>query len=249
VRPLKPDPYDPSARFATTCWTVVAQAGDPDAPAAREALAELCQAYWYPLYAFVRRRGSSPEQAEDLTQGFFADLLARGSIATADRARGRFRSFLLTALENYIANDRDAARRAKRGGGVRHVSIDFRDAEGRYLQEPAHEITPERLFDRRWATTLLDLVLDRLRRELAAEGKDALFARLKPSLMSAPRDEDPAYAEIGAALGMTDGAVRVAAHRLRKRYRALLLEAINRTVADPDQVDAEICELFLAFKK
>src|SRR5262249_5045806 len=142
-----------AGRFATTCWTVVVQAADPDSPRARQALAELCRAYWYPLYAFVRRRGHSPRQAWGLAQGFLADVLERGSSGSVDRAKGRFRWFLLASLENFGANGRAYDRRAKRGGGVQHRSIDFRDAEGRYLCEPAHGVTAERLFERRWALT------------------------------------------------------------------------------------------------
>src|SRR5205807_2149066 len=157
------DPEDSAAaRFTTTCWTAVAHAGQPDSPAARQSLAELCQAYWYPLYAFLRRRGHSAHEAEDLTQGFFAALLARDFLRGLDPSKGKFRSFLLAALEHFLSNRRDWDRRHKRGGRIPHLSLDFRSAESCYLREPAHEATPERLFDRRWALTLLDHVLDRL---------------------------------------------------------------------------------------
>jgi RNA polymerase sigma-70 factor (ECF subfamily) len=225
---------------------MVANAGDPASPEARQALGELCRSYWYPLYAFVRRRGYSPDRAEDLTQAFFTDLLARGSIAAVDRSRGRFRTFLLAALEHFLANTQDWERRLKRGGGVKLLSIDSRDAEDRYLREPAHDMTPERLFERRWALTLLDRTLNRLGREMSAPSKRALFEQLKPTLTGALSDQS--YAEVGAALGLTEGAVRVAAHRLRKRYRALLHDEIVHTVADPGTVEDEINDLFLALR-
>lgn len=238
-----PNRTSDGGRFATTCWTVVVQARDQGSPQARQALAALCRAYWYPLYAFLRRRGYPPDQAEDLTQGFFADLLARDSFKTVDPAKGRFRTFLLASLEHFLANRRDWERCVKRGGRVRHVSIDLRDAEGRYLREPAHQVTPERLFDRRWTLTLLDQVLDRLEREMILKGKGGLFERLKPVLMGAP--DEATYALVGKDLGKTEGAIRMDAFRLRKRFRALIYEEIARTVADPDQVHDEINALFL----
>jgi RNA polymerase sigma-70 factor (ECF subfamily) len=242
------DPGDTeAARFATTRWTVVAHAKDQDTPEARQALADLCQAYWYPLYAFLRRRGHSPHEAEDLTQGFFTDLLARDSLKGVDPTKGKFRSFLLAALQNFLANRRDWDRRIKRGGKIPHLSLDFRDAERCYGREPAHEATPERLFDRRWALTLLEHVLERLEREVNRESKGPLFERLKPSLMG--ESDAASYAQIGAELGMTEGAVRVAAHRLRKRYRALLHEEIARTLADPGDFAQEIKDLFQALSQ
>ena len=239
---------DPSStsdggRFTTTCWTVIVQARDQGSPQAHQALAELCRAYWYPLYVFLRRRGYQPDQAEDLTQGFFADLLSRDFFKTVDPAKGRFRTFLLASLEHFLANRRDWERRVKRGGKVHHVSIDLRNAEGRYLREPAHEATPERLFERRWTLTLLDHVLDRLECEMILKGKGGLFERLKPALMGA--HDEATYALVGKDLGKTESAIRVDACRLRKRFRALMYEEIARTVADPSQVDDEINALFL----
>jgi RNA polymerase sigma-70 factor (ECF subfamily) len=225
---------------------MVANAADPASPLARQALGELCRSYWYPLYAFVRRRGYSPDRAEDLTQAFFTELLARGSIRVADRSRGRFRTFLLGALGHFLANTHDWEHRLKRGGGVKFRSIDSRDAEDRYLREPAHEMTPERLFDRRWALTLLDRTLNRLEREMSDRRKRTLFEQLKPTLMGTTSDQS--YAAVGAALGLTEGAVRVAAHRLRKRYRALLHDEIAQTVSDPGAVEEEINDLFLALR-
>jgi DNA-directed RNA polymerase specialized sigma24 family protein len=239
-----PDRTGDGGRFATTSWTVVVQARDQGSPQARQALAELFRAYWYPLYAFLRRRGFPPDQAEDLTRGFFADLLARDSFKTVDPAKGRFRTFLLASLESFLADRRARDRRVKRGGGVHHVSIDLRGAEGRYLREPAHEFTPERLFERRWTLTLLDHVLDRLEREMILKGKGGLFERLKPALMGA--HDEATYALVGEGLGKSEGAIRVDARRLRKRFRALINEEIVRTIADPGQVDDEINVLSLA---
>jgi RNA polymerase sigma-70 factor (ECF subfamily) len=238
---------DFATRFNSTCWTAVADAAGNDSPEARKALAELCQAYWYPLYAFLRRRGCAPEEAEDLTQGFFADLLARDFLKSVDPTKGRFRSFLLTALNHYVSNRRDWRQRLKRGGKIPHVALDFRDAETCYSREPARAETPERLFDRRWALTLLGHVLDRLEREIDRDGKAALFERLKPVLMG-ERTEQP-YAELGAELGMSERAIKVAVHRLRKRFRSLLQEEITRTLADPGDLQQEINDLFLALSQ
>jgi len=238
-----PSSASDSGRFATTCWTIVVQAKDQRSPQAQQALAELCRAYWYPLYVFLRRRGYQPDQAEDLTQGFFADLLSRDFLKTVDPAKGRFRTFLLASLEHFLANRHDWERRVKRGGKVHHISIDLRGAEGRYLREPAHEATPERLFERRWTLTLLDHVLDRLECEMILKGKGGLFERLKPALMGA--HDEATYALVGKDLGKTESAIRADAFRLRKRFRALIYEEIARTVADPSQVDDEINALFL----
>jgi DNA-directed RNA polymerase specialized sigma24 family protein len=239
-----PNRTSDSGWFATTSWTVVLQARDQGSLEAQQALAELCRTYWYPLYAFLRRRGYLPDQAEDLTQRFFADLLSKDSFKTVDPAQGRFRTFLLASLEQFLANRRTWARRVKRGGTVPHVSIDLRGAEGRYLREPVHEVTPEQLFERRWTLTLLDHVLDRLEREMILKGKGGLFERLKPALMGV--HDEATYALVGKDLGKTESAIRVDACRLRKRFRRLIYEEIGRTVADPDQLDDEINALFLA---
>jgi RNA polymerase sigma-70 factor (ECF subfamily) len=235
-----------AGQFKTTNWAVVVRAADRTSPEGRQALAELCQSYWYPIYVFVRRRGYAPEAAEDLTQGFFVDLLTRGSLGIVDPARGRFRSFLIKALEHFLSNSRGCERRLKRGWG-RSFPIDFRDAEGRYVGEPAHDLTPERLFERRWALTLLGHSLDQLEREIGAEGKTALFEQLKPTLSGEPAQVS--YAKIGAALDMTEGAVRVAAHRLRKRFGTLIRQEIARTVAEPNQIEEEIRDLFRALRR
>ena len=239
-----PNRTSDSGGFATSSWTVVLQARDQGSPQAQQALAELFRVYWYPIYTFLRRRGYLPDQAEDLTRGFFADLLARDSFKTVDPAKGRFRTFLLASLEHFLANRRAWEHRVKRGGRVHHVSIDLRGAEGRYLREQAHEVTPERLFERRWTLTLLDHVLDRLEREMILKGKGGLFERLKPALMGV--HDEATYALVGKDLGKTESAIRVDACRLQKRFRRLIYEEIERTVADPGQVDDEINALFLA---
>jgi RNA polymerase sigma factor (sigma-70 family) len=235
----------PRARFPTTHWSQVVRAGDRSAPGARDALADLCAAYWYPLYAFIRRRGHDPEAAEDLVQGFFAGLLEKESLAAIDRTRGRFRSFLVAACAHYLSNRHDHERALKRGRGQAIVPIDVVSAEDRYRCEPAHELTPERLFERRWATTLLDHVLGRLESEMAAAGKAATFAALKPALLGSA--ERLSYARIAADLNCSEGAARGAAHRLRARYRALLRQEVARTLDDPSAVDDEIRDLFATF--
>ena len=233
-----------AARFPTTRWSRILRAGDSADPGARAALEELCRDYWFPLYAFARRRGLPSVEAEDVVQGLLADLLERGDLANLNRSKGRFRSFLRAACEHYLANLRDRDRAAKRGGGVTIVSIDRFDAESRYDREPAHGLTAERVFERQWALTLLDRVLERLEAEMGQAGKASLFARLRPALQGDALA--PSYAEIGVELGMSDGAVRVAAHRLRARYRELVREEVGRTTDDPAAVDEEIGELMAA---
>jgi RNA polymerase sigma-70 factor (ECF subfamily) len=230
-----------SAHFPTTCWSRVAQASDPSNPEASIALEGLCRDYWYPLYAFVRRRGFGPDDAGDLVQGFLADFLERRDLADADRQRGRFRSFLRTACAHFLAHERARERALKRGGGRRLISIDLPAAEGRYGREPSHELTAERLFERRWALDLLGHVLARLEGESIDSGKGRLFAHLRPTLEGDPRAAS--YRDVGAALGLSEGAVKVAAHRLRARYRDLLREEVARTVVDPAEVDAELSDL------
>ena len=238
-------PGDPSAaRFPTTCWSRVVAARDRTAPEAREALAGLCAAYWYPLYAFIRRKGRGSEEALDRTQDYFARLLERGTVAAADPLRGRFRSFLLADCTRFLAERQEHDRAAKRGGGVAPLSIDARDAEGRYLREPAHDRTPERLFEHAWALALLDGVLARLRAEYEGSGRGAAFEVLKVALTDGPRTVP--HAELARRLGTTAGAVQVAVHRLRRRYRDLVREAIAATVADPAEVEDEIRDLFTA---
>lgn len=228
--------------FATTRWSLVAAAQDPAAPESRQALADLCAAYWYPVYAYVRRRGHDHHQAQDLTQAFFARLLEKNDLAAADRTRGRFRTFLLTACQHFLANQHDYEMAKKRGGGRSPVRLDFADADHRYAHEPAHDDTPERLFDRRWALDLLDRALAELRDEYEGSGRAKLFDALKGTLTGGAEG----YAELADRLGMTEGAVKVAVHRLRQRYRDRLRAAIAETVEKPEDVDDEVRDLFAA---
>jgi RNA polymerase sigma-70 factor (ECF subfamily) len=233
-----------AARFPTTHWSLVVAAGGRAGPDARDALAELCAAYWYPVYAFIRRKGHGPDAALDLTQDYFARLLEKGTVAAADPVRGRFRSFLLADCTYFLADRRDRDQALKRGGGRPAVSIDARDAEGRFLHEPAHGQTPERLFERDWAFALLGRVFDRLEAHYAAPGRAEVFRRLKPVVSADP--EVTGYAALAAELGTTEGNLRVAAHRLRARFAAELRDQIAATLddADPAAVDAELRALF-----
>jgi RNA polymerase sigma-70 factor (ECF subfamily) len=231
--------------FVTTHWSVVLTAGRDNATGAHEALAKLCQTYWYPLYAYVRRRGHSPEDAQDLTQEFFARLLERSWIGRADRQKGRFRSFLLSALNHFLADEWDKARAQKRGGGFKFVPLQFDQAETRYGHEPADQsTTAEQNYERRWALTLLEEVLQRLRAEYISEGHAELFEALHPCLVG-DRTAQP-YVELGAKLSMSEGAVKSAVHRLRQRYRHLLHDQIAQTVARPGDVEEELKHLFSA---
>lgn len=240
--PDRPSP----GHFPTTRWSRVLLAGDPDAPHARESLAELCGAYWYPLYAYIRRRGYDPDRARDLTQDFFARALERGLLAEADPSRGRFRSFLRTVCTHFLANRRDWEQAQKRGGGHAVLPIDSVGAEGRYALELADGLTPERIFDRSWALTLLGRVLDGLGREYDEAGKAATFEALRGVLAGDP--DLGSYAAVAARLGTSEGAARVAAHRLRRRYGELLRQEIASTVAEPAEVDDEIRDLFAALE-
>ena len=229
--------------FTATRWTVVLTAGQSPSPQAALALEELCRVYWYPLYAYVRRRGYDSHEAEDLTQEFFARLLAKNSFADVEREKGKFRSFLLASLKHFLANEWDRAQAKKRGGGQSIISL---DAETRYRQEPKDELSADKLLDRQWAVALLDRVLARLGAEYAEAGKSEVFEQLKDSL-TGTRDSIP-YAVIATKLDTTEGAVKVAVHRLRQRYRKLLREEIAHTVASPAEVDEEIRHLFTAFE-
>ena len=230
--------------FATTHWSVIVNARAADSSVARQALEKLCQTYWYPLYAFVRRQGHGPHDAQDLTQEFFARLLEKNYLDDVRRERGKFRSFLLASMKHFLANEWDRARTQKRGGAQVHVPIDTQSAETRYGLEPAHDQTPEKLFERRWALTLLDNVLSRLREEFVASGKADQFDQLKVALTADKRAVP--YAELGARLGMSQGAVKVAVHRLRARYREVLRAEIANTVSSPTDVEEEIRQLFAA---
>jgi RNA polymerase sigma-70 factor (ECF subfamily) len=235
----------PGDVFATTRWTVVLAAGRQSTPQADQALDELCRTYWYPLYAYVRRQGHSREDAEDLTQAFFVRFLARNYLEGLSSERGRFRAFLLASLKHFLANERDRAARQKRGGGAPPLSLDWQSADTRYHLEPADALSPDKIYDREWALTLLERVIVRLRDECAAEGKAALFEGLKAFLTA--DTGTLSHAQAAVALGMSEGAVRVAAHRLRRRYRALLRDEVAQTLAEPGQLEEELQSLFRAF--
>jgi len=224
----------------------VLAAGDSAHPDFRTALEALCETYWYPLYAYIRRRGCDPETARDLAQGFFSSLLERRSIRIADPDRGRFRSFLLTSLKNYMTNERERERAQKRGGGQEPLSLELDAAEGRYRREPADDRTPDRFFARRWALVLLDRTLDRLRDEMGRSGGPERFERLSSFLTG--DDAGTPYKQVAARLEMSESAVKVAVHRMRKRYGQLLREEVAATVDDPARVDEEIRYLFRAME-
>lgn len=230
--------------FVTTHWSVVLAAGGADTTSSRDALARLCQTYWHPLYAYVRRVGHSPHDAQDLTQEFFARLLEKNFLTGADESRGRFRSFLLASLKHFLANEWDKARAQKRGGAQIPISIDLASAETSCQWEPADSTTAEKIFERRWALTLLDGVLRRLREEYVQDGKENLFEQLKPTLTEASRTVR--YAEIAVRLDTSEGSVKVAVHRLRQRYREVLRAEIAETVATPAEVEDELRNLFAA---
>ena len=218
-------------------------AGQQASAQAQDALAQLCQTYWYPLYVFIRRQGHTPEDAEDLVQGFFAKMIEKNFVSSADREKGRFRSFLLLALKRYVANEWERASRQKRGGANEIISLDTKNTEIRYQAESVDDQSPEKAFDRQWALTLLERVLHRLCAEFASSEKLALFEELKVFLS---QEKGAAYAEIASRFGMTESAVKVRVHRLRRRYRELLRLEIAHTVSSPEAVDDEIRELFAA---
>jgi RNA polymerase sigma-70 factor (ECF subfamily) len=236
-----------AAAFVTTHWSIVLSAGQSDTTRAQSALSKLCQTYWYPLYAYVRGRGHSREDAQDLTQEFFARLLQKNWIGSADREKGRFRSFLLTAMKRFLADEWDKARAQKRGGGLPLLSLQFDTAETRLRREPADEVTPEQSFERRWVLTLLDEVLKRLRTEYEQEGNAELFVELNPCLVG-DRTLLP-YVELAKKLALSESAVKSAVHRLRQRYRKLLRDEIAQTVAEPGDVDEELRHLFAVLAK
>ena len=229
------------ATIATTQWSQVLVARDGSATEAREALETLCQTYWEPLYAYVRQRGSDPDAARDLTQGFFADLLARDFLADVDPAKGRFRAFLLASLRNYLSRQRDHEGALKRGGGVQSLSLDVESGEHRFTQHPIDGMTPESLFEHRWALTVLDRAIERLSRESTSEDDASRFGELRRYLTSP--ETDATYRQTAEELGMSEAAVKMAVHRLRKRYGECLRAEISETVADSADVDDEVRHL------
>jgi len=227
--------------FHTTHWTLVLAARDKDSAAAREALASLCSTYWYPLYAFIRRQGASPHEAEDLTQEFFFRFLERHALGSVQPAAGKFRSFLLTCLKNFLANERERAQAQRRGGGRAIISLDADEAETRYSLEPADSLTPEAVFERRWAFAVLERTMRELRREYAADEKSELFEQLQGFLPNG--HGHISRAELAAQRGASVGAIDVAVHRLRQRFGDLLREQVARTVSSEAEVEEEIRHL------
>jgi RNA polymerase sigma factor (sigma-70 family) len=234
-------------QFPTTHWSAVLAARAQGSPQATAALAELCQAYWYPLYAYIRRRGNNPTDAEDLTQGFFARLLEKNYIGDVTPGVGRFRCFLLASLKHFLANEWDRAQAGKRGGGKVIISLDDQDAETRYQFEPVEKGTPETLFEQRWALTVLERVLARLRKEFVATEKAELFDQLKVFLST--DQPDCSYAEIAAHTGLKEGTVKVAVHRLRRHYGELLRAEISNTMSQPNEVEDEVRHLISVLSK
>jgi RNA polymerase sigma-70 factor (ECF subfamily) len=242
VEPQKQAGVGTAARFHTTHWSVVLAAHADDPARARDALEQLCTVYWYPLYAFLRRRGHQPADAEDLVQGFIEHLLERQFFQAANPDKGRFRSYLLTSLNHFLADEADRTGRLKRGAGRLLISLDAVVAERRYALEPADPCDPEQLFERRWALTLLDTVLQRLEAEAAESGRANLFRQIKGVLLG-DRSAVP-YAELGPQLGLSEAALTMTVHRLRRRYRELVREEIAHTVSSPVEIDEEMRHLF-----
>jgi len=242
-------PVEDAARFDTTRWTIVMRAAQNQARGGQSAFAELCGLYWYPLYMFARRRGRSPGDAQDLTQGFFLHLLERRALSGVDRLKGKFRSFLLASFQNHLSDQIDHARRFKRGGDKEFVGLDAVQAEEHYRMEPVECLTAEKMFDARWAMTLLAEASSRLRREYASEGKTATFDALKAFLDPINSRVPPSYEAVANRLQISTGAIKTLIHRLRKRYTVILREEVSRTVSDPAEIDEEmhaLCEALVA---
>lgn len=239
---MKPDDesrVEGAARFRTTQWTIIMLAAQSNTPAGKAALAELYKLYWFPLYTFARRRGHSPHDAQDLTQGFFVDLMERGSLIQVDQLKGKFRSFLLASFQNYLSIEDKRAHCLKRGGAGEFVSLDVKDAEDRYAAEPAECLTPEKLFDAQWAMTLLRQAMTRLREEYIGQGKVSAFDTLKAFVNKDEGKQSPSYEQAAKLLGVRVGSAKTLIHRFRKRYSALVRQEIARTVSDPSEVDEE----------
>lgn len=237
----------PDATFPTTHWSAVLTAREKSSSQAQRALTELCQTYWYPLYVYIRRRGNNPVEAEDLTQSFFERLLEKDYLSDLTPGMGRFRSFLLTAVKHFLANEWDRSQTQRRGGGATLVSLDEQEAERRYQLELVENVTPETLFEQRWALTVLERVLARLREEFVAGNKADLFEQLK-GFLSADLPSG-SYRQAAANTGLKEGTVKVAVHRLRRRYGDLLRAEIAQTIADPAEVESELRHLISVLSK
>jgi len=235
--------------FRTTRWSLILNSVDVQAPESRAALSELCRLYWYPLYAFARRSGHDPSDAEDLTQSFFLHLLEKEAFSRVGREKGKFRAFLLASFKNHMSVSWHKGRAAKRGGGLQVVSLDTEDAEHRYQLEPADDLAPDRVFDARWAATLLSRVTTRLHEEYVRQGKGQTFERLKVFLVKADYEDMNSYRRIAEELGLTAGGVKTLVFRLRKHFAAVLREEVAQTLANPAEVDSELralCNALLA---
>lgn len=234
------------AGFATTRWSIVVAAGHRSSPDSRQALESLCTAYWQPLYAYVRRRVPDVNEAQDLTQAFFAELLDKNYVGSATPERGRFRSFLLTAFKHFVGKEWEKAKALKRGGGRAPISLDFQSADSTLRIEPAAGLTAEQLYDRQWAIALLDRIMERLQNEYQEAGKLEHFTALRGFIIGDHAGDT--YAQVAARLEMTEAAAKKVGSRMRQRYRALLREEIAQTVSSPDEVDDEIRSLFAILK-
>jgi len=231
-----------ATNFTTTHWSAVLASAQDDSPQSAAALEQLCRTYWYPLYAFVRRQGSSPHDAEDLLQSFFARFLEKNYLNHVDRSKGRFRSFLLATLKHFLAGEWDKARTAKRGGQIQFLSLDSGAAESRYWEEPASTLTPEKLYEQRWACVMLEQVMQRLKQDGAEAGKVHFFEALKPFLVG--ESHAGSYAELAVKFGVSEAALKMKVQRMQHRYQRLLREEIAQTVASPEEVEDEIRYLF-----
>jgi DNA-directed RNA polymerase specialized sigma24 family protein len=233
----------------TTCWSAVVLSGQSQAPGSDRAREEFCQLYWYPLYSFIRRRGYNADDARDLTQGFFLFIFGHKALQRATPTKGKFRSFLLGSLKNYLSNVYQHENAIKRGGKIDFVSVDFSDGEDRYSREPADSLTPEKIFDANWAMTLLGQAIERLKEEYSAKGKGIIFETLSPYLDLSGIAQAPSYEVAADKLKVTGAGVKTLIHRLRKRYSEMLREAVAQTVSDPSEIDDEIrslCEALIA---
>jgi RNA polymerase sigma-70 factor (ECF subfamily) len=238
---------EPIHVFQTTQWSVVQSAGEVTSPEAQAALARLCQAYWLPIYAFIRKRGHSPEQAEDLVQDFFGGFLEKNYVAKAVRERGRFRSFLMSSVENFLHNVHARNQAQKRGGGIPLLSLNVQDAEACYLAEPTDETDPAKAFEQRWASTVLHTVLQRLRQEFVESGRSELFEALHAHLWG--DDECVPYPQLATDFNLSVANVKTTAHRLRRRYQQLLREEIAQTISQPGEIDEEIRYLMMVVSR
>lgn len=232
------------ARFESTHWSVVLAAASLSSGGASQALERLCAAYWYPLYSYIRSRGVGPEDAHDLTQEFFVRFLDKGFLKDVRPEKGKFRTFLLASLNHFLSNEWDRARAQKRGGHLQFLPLDFAQAEERHARGPGHTLTPEALFERAWAMAVLDAALAKLRDEYAGSGKEKQFELLKGVLVRG--EGGVSYRDLGSDLGLSEGAIKVAVHRLRRRYRDLMLEEISQTLAEGENLEEEMRHLMAA---